>query len=80
MPMILPRPRPDIGDLVKSKASHVLGMVVEKRPEEVVGAGWIPERFVVWWLNDGKSTTEFVGTEGLDFIQVVSKAKGNEEN
>tara|TARA_A100001515_G_C4558194_1_gene205709 strand:- start:696 stop:863 length:168 start_codon:yes stop_codon:yes gene_type:complete len=55
-------------------------MVIEKRPEEVVGAGWIPERFVVWWLNDGKSTTEFVGTEGLDFIQVVSKAEGNEEN
>jgi len=67
--------RPGVGDLVQSKHSDsVVGMVIKCRPEEVVGAGWIPERFVVWWLDTDKRTTEFIGVDGLDIIQVISKA------
>ena len=72
--------RPDIGDLVKSKKSHVLGMVVKCRPEECVGASWIPERFVVWWLDSDKRTTEFVAPNGIDLIQVISRAEAHEKD
>ena len=75
-----PPPRPKVGDLVKSGKSHVLGMVIKRKPEEIVGAGWIPERFTVWWLDNDKKTTEFVGTMGIDLIQVVSRATEIEED
>ena len=73
MSMNLP-PRPRVGDLVQSGKSKLLGMVIKRSPEEVVGAGWIPERFTVWWLDRDSKTTEFVGTQGVDLIQVVSRA------
>ena len=76
----LPPLRPAVGDLVKSRKSHVLGMVVERKPEESIGASRIPERFIVWWLDTDKKSTEFIGTHGIDLIQVISKAEINEED
>jgi len=80
MAVNLPPWRPSIGDLVKSKNSRVLGVVVKCKPQEHIGASWIPERYVIWWLDTDKRTTEFVGSHGIDLIQVVSKARPNEDN
>ena len=72
--------RPNVGDLVQSRHSDaVVGMVIKCRPHEAVGAGWVPERYVVWWLDSDKRTTEFIGTDGLDLIQVISEAVIDEE-
>jgi len=65
---------PQIGDLVRAK-SNDLGIVIKYKPKQPIGASWVPERFVVWWLSDDKKTTEFVeDCRYYGDIEIVSSA------
>ena len=66
---------PQVGDLVRgAQGNGCLGIVIVQRPKEVVGASWVPERYVVWWISLDKKTTEFYGSP-CDQIKVVSFAE-----
>ncbi len=65
-----------VGDLIctTNTNSKELGIVMEHKPNEPVGASWIPERYVVYWLGSEQRTTEFVG-DTEKFLKVLSSAK-----
>ena len=65
-------PNPQVGDLVSTRGQD-LGIVIQCKPQQVVGASWVPERCVVWWLASDKRTTEFVG-DAADIMEIISAA------
>ena len=63
----------NVGDLVRTN-NNTVGIIIKHKPNEPVGASWVPERYVVLWFDTGKHKTEFAG-EMNEMIELLSAAE-----
>jgi hypothetical protein len=63
----------NVGDLVRTN-DNTVGIIIKHKPNEPVGASWVPERYVVLWFDTGKRKTEFAGDMN-EMIELLSAAE-----